>query len=58
MYRYHFSYRDSSVADKFLRGHNVFLEQDNLKAAIDKFNEEKPGMEILGHLKTNATQEK
>lgn len=52
MYRYSFSYKDLTSNSPFLRGHNVTVEQDDMKAAIDKFNEERPNSEIMGILKT------
>ena len=52
MFRYHISYKDHLINDKFLRGTNIYLNEDDIIKAIQKFQETFPtSCEILGVIK-------
>ena len=52
MFKFHFSYRDPKINDKFLRGKNIHLDTDSIVRAIQEFQREFPDCEIMGILKT------
>jgi len=57
MFKFHFSYKDPNVIDRFfLRGHNVYLSKDDIIKAIEQFREDKPDCEIEGILKTKIEE--
>lgn len=51
MFRFAISYKDHSVADKFLRGTNV--EAKDIKKAIKEFETSHPNCDIVGILKSD-----
>jgi len=52
MYRFHISYKDLEKNDKFLRGANVILQEDNIIEALRTFQNEYHNTEIQGVLRS------
>lgn len=54
LYKFHITYNNEDTNDKFVRGHNVVLEYNNIISAIIVFQEQFPSSEILGILKSEV----